>query len=187
MRPLQESVGHNSPTIWNVRLSVLRRLTIAQSALPGDVKLEVKECHRPAIIQRQYFESYYSKLAALYPTWTEDRESNIPKDICVCRSSGECSTPNRSGGGRDIEDRGWRRLDMGTSFNASPDQGQNQCFTICSDIDPEAKFNRRVLISAIEKAGFVNYPTEWWHWSYGDKYWAFVSGEDSAIYGPVEI
>jgi D-alanyl-D-alanine dipeptidase len=25
-------------------------------------------------------------------------------------------------------------------------------------------------------AGFVNYPPEWWHWSYGDKYWAFISG-----------
>jgi D-alanyl-D-alanine dipeptidase len=35
-------------------------------------------------------------------------------------------------------------------------------------------------------AGFVNYPSEWWHWSYGDRYWAVVTGEPHAIYGPVE-
>ena len=33
--------------------------------------------------------------------------------------------------------------------------------------------------------GLVNYPTEWWHWSYGDRYWALISGADAALYGPV--
>ena len=27
---------------------------------------------------------------------------------------------------------------------------------------------------ALSTAGFVNYPTEYWHWSYGDRYWAFA-------------
>jgi hypothetical protein len=33
-------------------------------------------------------------------------------------------------------------------------------------------------------AGFINYSTEWWHWSYGDRYWALITKADSAIYGP---
>ncbi len=32
-------------------------------------------------------------------------------------------------------------------------------------------------------AGLVNYPTEWWHWSYGDRYWAMATGAPGAIYG----
>jgi len=36
-------------------------------------------------------------------------------------------------------------------------------------------------------AGFVNYPTEWWHWSYGDRYWAYATHRSAAIYGPVEV
>jgi len=32
----------------------------------------------------------------------------------------------------------------------------------------------------------VNYPTEWWHWSYGDRYWAFVTGAPHALYGPTK-
>jgi D-alanyl-D-alanine dipeptidase len=29
-----------------------------------------------------------------------------------------------------------------------------------------------------------NYPTEWWHWSSGDRYWALITKADNAIYGP---
>ena len=36
-------------------------------------------------------------------------------------------------------------------------------------------------------SGFVNYPTEWWHWSYGDRYWALTTGAAAALYGPVEL
>jgi D-alanyl-D-alanine dipeptidase len=28
-------------------------------------------------------------------------------------------------------------------------------------------------------------PTEWWHWSYGDRYWALMTGAPAALYGPV--
>jgi D-alanyl-D-alanine dipeptidase len=30
----------------------------------------------------------------------------------------------------------------------------------------------------------VNYPTEWWHWSFGDRYWAYVTGTGRSHYGP---
>jgi hypothetical protein len=30
----------------------------------------------------------------------------------------------------------------------------------------------------------VNYPTEWWHWFYGDRYWAMSTGGSHARYGP---
>ena len=52
-------------------------------------------------------------------------------------------------------------------------------------ISPEAKKNREILRQAMVKAGFVNYPTEYWHWSYGDRYWAFVQRKSQALYGPV--
>jgi D-alanyl-D-alanine dipeptidase len=34
--------------------------------------------------------------------------------------------------------------------------------------------------------GLVNYPTEWWHWSFGDRYWALLSETGAALYGPVD-
>jgi len=38
------------------------------------------------------------------------------------------------------------------------------------------------MSDALIQQGFVNYPTEYWHWSYGDKYWAFIKQQPYAIY-----
>nr|WP_241020460.1 M15 family metallopeptidase [Burkholderia sp. Ac-20345] len=46
--------------------------------------------------------------------------------------------------------------------------------------------NRQVLIAALSGAGLTNYPSEWWHWSFGDRYWAVMHDQSHAIYGPVE-
>ena len=39
-----------------------------------------------------------------------------------------------------------------------------------------------MLGEALTSAGMVNYPTEWWHWSYGDRYWAFGTGAAHAVH-----
>ncbi|NUT29743.1 MAG: dipeptidase, partial [Streptomyces sp.] len=33
----------------------------------------------------------------------------------------------------------------------------------------------------------INYGTEWWHWSYGDRYWALQTRQPAALYGPAEL
>ncbi|MCZ0970531.1 hypothetical protein O1L55_01370 [Streptomyces albulus] len=45
--------------------------------------------------------------------------------------------------------------------------------------------HRALLGRALGGAGFVNYPSEWWHWSYGDRYWGLLTGARCAVYGPV--
>jgi len=40
------------------------------------------------------------------------------------------------------------------------------------------------LVTALQKVGLVNHPTEWRHWSYGDSYWAYKTGAAAARYGP---
>lgn len=42
-----------------------------------------------------------------------------------------------------------------------------------------------LLASALVAAGLVNYPARWWHWSYGDRFWAWVNRAPQARYGPV--
>jgi len=43
--------------------------------------------------------------------------------------------------------------------------------------------NRRLLYSIMTSVGFTNYFAEWWHFDYGNQFWAFVSAEKTAIYG----
>lgn len=76
---------------------------------------------------------------------------------------------------------------MGTEYNAAPWETENATFLEAKNIPFRAKALRAILRGAMEGAGFVNYPPEWWHWSYGDRYWAVVAGEDCAVYGPVSV
>ncbi|MDP4504885.1 M15 family metallopeptidase [Nonomuraea turcica] len=46
--------------------------------------------------------------------------------------------------------------------------------------------NRCILGNALASAGFVNYPTEWWHWSFGERYWAYITQARYARYGIAE-
>lgn len=46
--------------------------------------------------------------------------------------------------------------------------------------------NRLILLRAMQRAGFVNYPTEWWHFSYGDKMWAAYCNKKTAVYDVVK-
>jgi zinc D-Ala-D-Ala dipeptidase len=45
--------------------------------------------------------------------------------------------------------------------------------------------NRELLRRAMGGAGFTNYPSEWWHWSYGDQGWAYRGGHFRALYGAI--
>jgi len=49
-------------------------------------------------------------------------------------------------------------------------------------LDAEHRSNRGLLVDAMQASGFVNYGHEWWHYSYGDRYWAFATNS-TAIYG----
>lgn len=49
-------------------------------------------------------------------------------------------------------------------------------------IGQEAQKNRKLLRDAMMTQGFAPYDGEWWHFSYGDKEWAFYYKQPHAIY-----
>jgi D-alanyl-D-alanine dipeptidase len=57
------------------------------------------------------------------------------------------------------------------------------CLTQCCLINGAAQQNRRTLLDVMCAHGFINYPNEWWHFSYGDRYWAYYQNNQQAIYG----
>ena len=42
--------------------------------------------------------------------------------------------------------------------------------------------DRELLNQVMTHRGFVRHPNEWWHFSYGDQLWAWISNEETAIY-----
>jgi zinc D-Ala-D-Ala dipeptidase len=82
-----------------------------------------------------------------------------------------------------------RELSLGTPVRPSivdyPDPPDDPRYFEAPGVTTEEGVHRQLLGGALSAVGLVNYPPEWWHWSYGDRYWAFVVGRPAARYGPV--
>lgn len=168
----------------HLREGLLARLEEAQERLPAGCHLVVVEGYRPPALQRRYFEEYKDELRAAFP---ELSPAGLHAAASRYVSPIEVA-PHTAGAAVDLTlcDDDGVELDMGTAVNATPEQSGGACYTAAS-VGAEARRNRDVLRAALEAAGLVNYPTEWWHWSYGDRYWAMTRRAPAAIYGPVEL
>jgi D-alanyl-D-alanine dipeptidase len=166
-----------------LREGVLLRLLDAQATLPGGLRFLITEGYRPLDTQRRIVDGYRDELRRLHPDWSAAR---LHVETSKFASPVEVA-PHSTGGAVDLTlcTAEGVELDMGTRIDATPEASGNACFTAATNIPPAAVHNRRLLADALRSAGLVNYPTEWWHWSYGDRYWAFVCGGLKTRYGPV--
>ncbi|MFF1839009.1 M15 family metallopeptidase [Streptomyces sp. NPDC058231] len=166
----------------HLRQRVRDQLLDAQRQLPEGLRLLVVEGYRPPALQQEYFERYAQSLRALHPNWT-------PQEVRTAASryvSPPEIAPHSAGAAVDLTlvDAVGRELDMGTAMNANPEDSQGACFTDAPNISATARSNRAMLTHGMTEAGFVNYATEWWHFSLGDRYWALLKGRPAALYGP---
>ncbi|MFE4963597.1 M15 family metallopeptidase [Streptomyces sp. NPDC056660] len=165
-----------------LRSGALSRLLDAQSLLPAGIGFLVVEGYRPPDLQRRYFEQYAATLRAAHP----DAPPGRIRELASAYISPPEVAPHVSGGAVDLTlcTADGTELPLGTEVNATPEESAGACRTGAPDIGAEARANRALMAQALGTAGFVNYPTEWWHWSYGDRYWALLSGAPAARYGP---
>jgi D-alanyl-D-alanine dipeptidase len=167
-----------------LREGVAWRLARAAKLLPAGLRLLVTEGYRPLDLQIRYFEEYAAELRAAHPDWseaylhTQTSRSLSPPEI----------GPHVAGAAVDLTlcTADGTELDLGTPVNASPEESDGACYTAAPNISGTACRNRRTLTAALTTAGLVNYPTEWWHWSYGDRYWAMATGASTALYGSAD-
>lgn len=180
--------GENAKVIgyqpdFRVRADVERRLRAAAGALPPGVCLQVKEGFRPLHIQAEIFRRYLNRLQERHPSCSHEW---LYAEASKYIAPPEAAT-HVTGGAVDVTliDEKGAAFDLGTDYDASPETCGYKCYSRAPDISPEAKRHREILFGVMSSAGFVNYPYEWWHWSYGDRYWAHLSNKTAAIYGPV--
>src|SRR5215831_358201 len=168
-----------------VRVSVARRLVLARDALPRGVGLRVVDGYRTAAAQRSIISSYAAQLRTAHPAIgaaaLERLSSRFVAPLAVA--------PHVAGAAADLTlvDCSGRELDPGTPVDATPEQSEGACYFDATWVSRQARANRELLARVLRGAGLVNYPTEWWHWSYGDRYWALVTGAPAALYGPVAV
>ncbi|MFC6081200.1 M15 family metallopeptidase [Sphaerisporangium aureirubrum] len=166
----------------HLRVGVADRLVAAQTFLPRALRFLVIEGFRPLKLQQQYFDSHVSRLRQSEPGhdpgWYHERASAYiaPHEVAPHVAGAAVDLTLSSTDGTEV----W----MGTEVN---DTDTEACHTASTAISAEAMEHRRTLSRALSAAGMINYPTEWWHWSYGDRYWAYATGAAAARYGPTTL
>jgi zinc D-Ala-D-Ala dipeptidase len=174
-----------------VRRSVYEKLLRVQAALPPGLRLRLYEGLRSLAIQRLLFDEEKMRVAETHPGLSP-RQVHERATMLVSPPVHWDGTPNipphSTGAAVDLEivDAQGRVIDFGMEVKDWVDVASEFCETRHAHLSPEARANRLLLCEAMEREGFANYVREWWHYSYGDRYWAFLRGEPRAIYAPVE-
>jgi zinc D-Ala-D-Ala dipeptidase len=162
---------------YRCRSGIRDRLIRAQTKLPHGFVLGVSECFRPLSLQAQYWERTLARMRNQYPDWNDQQ---LASEAAKFIAPPWIVPPHSTGGAVDVVliDAAGSFVEMGSAL----DVHCPEMMTESPLISAAAQQNRRMLRSAMESAEFVNYDHEWWHYSFGDRYWAFKTDAAHALY-----
>ncbi len=167
-----------------MRKGVYERLKLAESYLPKGMRFKIYDAWRPFEVQLSLYNDYRQKVAEENPSLSNEEIDNLTKLFVSMPIRDELMGPVHATGGAidlTITDCNGNELDMGTEFDFFEDMANTDYFEK-NDVNPLVRDNRRMLYHVMTKAGFTNLPTEWWHYDYGNRFYAWYKGED-ALYG----
>jgi len=167
--------------LW-VRRELAPMLRDAATRLPPGVKLHFFGGWRHIAVQWTAWEDNLANKRKLHPGASESEVKRIARLTSADPTRGGFG-PHQTGGAIDLTlVKDGLELDMGTPFS----HHGAECVTDSKGVTPQQHENRDMLRSAMHAAGFVNYPGEWWHYSYGDRAWAAYTKNQYAVYGKIE-
>ena len=178
-----------------LRAPLVERLARVDAWLRAQgLHLWVFDAWRPIAVQNHFHDHWMpNRLRALHPGWDAARVAAETERYWARGAPGgvidpHSPPPHATGAAVDLTIRrdDGAELFMGTIFDDVSEASNTDAF----EAEPEglaishreARANRRLLYWAMAEEGFVNNPTEWWHFSLGDQMWARITGERAAHY-----
>lgn len=162
-----------------LRRSVAQKLKAASQQLPKGIKFKIYSAYRSLELQQQKWEERLKQNHLKFPQLDDKELETLTR--------GQIADPRKGFGGHQTGGAvditlctvDGKALDMGSKI------GDHNDFTATdskylSDIQRK---NRKLLQEVLLQQGFINYPAEWWHFSYGDRMWAAYSDKKQCVYG----
>ena len=146
-------------------------------------RLAIVEGWRPPHIQRRMYMGTWNRFKERHPDWSDVTLKRVVNRY-TAPIHGRVPPPHSTGAAVDLvlADLAGKVQDHWTPYQWR----DPVCFQFdAPGLSDEAKRTRQILWDAITPTGLTNYPSEYWHWSYGDQGWAYRGGRPHAIYGPI--
>lgn len=165
-----------------LRKTVVKMVCRAKKYLPKGMTFIVESAWRPQYTQKEIYRDFVEHLSKKHPSWPKPK---IIKEVetYVAPPEGKYASGHLTGGAVDL--RLWkngRKIPM----NSSKLSYQENAKSHQPKLPAHLQRNRQIMFGALRKAGLSNYPKEYWHWSYGDIWWAKRNKKKTAIYGVVK-
>jgi len=179
-----------APFYRMLREGVVYKLEKAQQRLPKGLQLRLYEGFRSPNVQKVLFAGQLQRVRQENPfqddAWCYMQAAKLASPLNTFEGD-DIIPPHSTGGAIDIEivDETGNPLDFGMKLSDWGVVPPELCATAFDGLSNIVKGNRELLAEALTAEGFVNYPREWWHFSYGDQYWAHATGSTKALYGTV--
>jgi len=192
----------NGADPWVLRRSVLQRLIQAQQYLfefNPKLQLALFDAWRPISVQKFMFNYTIQEICKSKGIDIHNLSKNV--DITdVIEEVGRfwakptsnplTPPPHSTGAAIDLTlaDMTGKPLDLGGEIDfigaeSTPDFYEKGHTSLPCSKHQIFHSRRSLLFSVMEQAGFVQHPNEWWHFSYGDQLWSWLSKKGNAIYG----
>ena len=174
-----------------VREGVLKRLQVAKDRLPEGMNFKIWDGYRSLKVQTVLYVDFYKKIIRRQPLLSyEEVQKEVEKFVSRPSFDFNKPSPHNTGAAVDLTlvDLHGKEIDMGTEFDHFDIESYTKHFEDASEGSQEYKWhmNRMILYSVLTGEGFFNFEDEWWHYGYGDTFWADGFGE-KALYGSAEI
>ena len=169
-----------------VRRTVALMLDEVQLRLPNDLRLIIREGYRTGARARELFEQHLALVADARPELTPAEHYSIARALVNLPSDG--SPPGHMTGGAvdvGLADADGNPLPMRDQQSDIP--MHDQFFTDCPGLPESIAVRREQLTTVMESVGFINNAREYWHFSYGDPYWAVKTPHKQAKYGVIDL
>lgn len=220
MQPLPDIIARRTPHPYQqlgapygdtepyaLRKSVVTRLLQAQAHLehrhPGH-RLQVFDAYRPLAVQAFMIEHESARLAAergeAWETLTPARQASLRKAVRQFwappnHDPGQ-PPPHSTGAALDLQilDAHAEPLAMGSPIDHIGPESLPHYFAEIRTAEAAVyQGHRNLLNDVMSRAGFRRLPHEWWHFSYGDQWWALLmylerdDFEPAALYGRADV
>ena len=171
-----------------LREGVVDLVATAAKRLPKNVKFIVFDGWRPLKVQTYLFHEFEQRLKPNHPELGDEQLYQLVKTYVSLPSiDPNQPSPHLTGGSIDLGlvDEYGNLLDLGTPFDDFSDASNTDFYEFKELTDTEKSYRdyRRLLYYTLTEVGFTNYHKEWWHFDFGNQFWASCSKADHAFYG----
>ncbi len=192
---------------WQLRENVIQRLIYSQEFLQSiypELVLLVFDCWRPIRVQKFMYEYAINQecisrgIANDVTINSNEKDFNnitnkVNKFWAFPSTNKKMPPPHSTGAAIDLtlSIKNGSPLNMGGDIDWIGPESEPDYYLEFAKFGKKSSahlwHSRRLLLRDImQQSGFVQHPNEWWHFSFGDQLWAWLTKSDAAYYGAVE-